>query len=131
MQKLISRTFLFLTIFFVSFLLSSCGGNEDAGTAVTYLEAMNEGDVATATELVCPARADDVTMGLISVNDASEPEFSFNNISCSETGSGVECRFVVEAVTMGDEGEFFQQNRSVIFEFEDGKICGFEEQVAQ
>lgn len=111
-------------------MLIGCSGGSPA-VAVQYLEALNERDLETARELVCEARQDDVTMGLTTVDDPTVEPFSFSNISCTARGGDVACRFVIEQETEAADNTGTEQMRDVIFRFEDGKICGFEEQVAQ
>jgi len=51
-------TLLFLFIWLV--LLMACSNGGDVATAVQYINALEEGDVETATELVCPERNDTI-----------------------------------------------------------------------
>lgn len=127
MKKIILSTLLSSFLFL---LLTACGNN-NSGTAVQYLNALNERDLEAARALVCEERQDDVTMGLTTVDDPAQEQFEFSNIACAPEGSNVSCRFVVEQVTGNAEPTGVQQPRQVVFEVEDGKICGFEEQVAQ
>lgn len=130
------RKFLFL-LFVSLFLLgaASCA-NGDPGTAVAYLNALNERDLETALDLVCEARQDDVTMGLVSVQGPPVEAYEFTNISCASRAGNVLCRFTIEQKLPRDDvegiaGIAVPQSREVLFEMEDGQICGFEEQVAQ
>lgn len=68
------------------FGLVSCAA-EDPGTAVAYLDALNTRDLETARDLVCEARQDDVTMGLVTVDDVQVEPFEFTNVSCSSQGA--------------------------------------------
>ena len=111
-------------------LLLSCNKN-DPETAVQYLEALNQRDLKRAEALVCKARQDDVAMGLTTVDDPDAQSFDFSNISCASRGSGVMCRFVIKQYTADAQLTGMEQERQVVFEFKNGKICGFEEQVAQ
>ncbi len=117
------------------FGLASCAA-EDPGTAVAYLDALNTRDLETARDLVCEARQDDVTMGLVTVDDVQVEPFEFTNVSCSAQGGDVMCRFNIRQATEHDavsgvSGIDQTFAREVIFNFEDGRICGFEEQVSQ
>ncbi|MBK8905210.1 MAG: hypothetical protein IPM53_28770 [Anaerolineaceae bacterium] len=128
----------FLLLLFMSLLLfgvASCA-NGDPGTAVAYLDALNNRDLETAQKLVCEARQNDVTMGLVSVAGAPVEAYEFTNVSCSSRAGDVLCRFTIEQKTVRDDiggvaGIDVTRSRQVIFEFEDGLICGFEEQVAE
>ncbi|MFO7683236.1 MAG: hypothetical protein R6X34_24645 [Chloroflexota bacterium] len=111
-------------------LLAGCNSN-DPGTAVQYINALNERDLETARSLVCPERQDDVAMGLISVADPVIEPFTFQNVSCSSRAGDVLCRFSIEQRTEEHIFTNEQFTREVVFKFEDGKVCGFEEQVAQ
>lgn len=117
-------------LFAALFLLVGCGTN-NADTAVRYLEALNQRDIEAARGLVCEVREDDVTMGLMSAGDLQQPSFSFSNVSCTARADDVLCRFTIEQFTEGAELTGIQRARQVVFDFEDGKVCGFEEQVAQ
>lgn len=113
----------------------SCAAG-DPGTAVAYLDALNTRDLETARNLVCEERQDDVTMGLVSVDDVQVEPFEFTNVSCSAQGGDVLCRFTIRQATEHDavsgvSGIDQSLAREVVFNFEDGRICGFEEQVAQ
>ena len=113
----------------------SCAAG-DPGTAVAYLDALNSRDLETARDLVCEARQDDVTMGLVTVDDVQVEPFEFTNVSCSAQGGDVLCRFTIRQATEHDavsgvSGIDQSLAREVVFNFEDGRICGFEEQVAQ
>lgn len=122
---------LWLTLSAVLFLLlAGCNAN-NADTAVRYLEALNQRDLQTAENLVCPARQDDVAMGLTTVSDPQGEQFNFENISCQPQGDGVACRFSIQQTTQDAPLTGTENARQVVFNFEDGKVCGFEEQVAQ
>lgn len=129
---------IFLLLLFMSvalFGLSSCA-NGDPGTAVAYLDALNTRDLETARSLVCEDRQDDVTMGLVSVDDVQVEPFEFTNVSCSAQGGNVLCRFTIRQATEHDavsgvSGIDQTFAREVVFNFENGRICGFEEQVIQ
>lgn len=124
------KNFFFLLWIILSILIVGCEGNQ-ANTAVQYLEALNDRDLETARNLVCEARQDDVTMGLVSVDEQEEESFSFINISCSPRGDDVLCRYTVEQTTQSAEITGVQRPREIVFDFEGDKVCGFEEQVGQ
>lgn len=109
----------------------SCAGAGNVDTAVQYIDALNNRDIDAARELVCESYEDDVTMGLTTVDDPVVEPFSFSNVSCSARGSDAACRFTIAQQTESADVGGIEQNRSVIFKFEDGKVCGFDEQVAQ
>ncbi len=131
MRRCVVKKIIMLLIVTVSVLLTGCASGDQVNTAVEYLEALNTRDLETAQALVCDTRQDDVAMGLTTVDDASEEEFEFSNVSCAAQGDDVMCRFVIEQYPQGAEDTGVQSNRQVVFNFEDGRICGFEEQVAQ
>jgi len=114
----------------VSVLLAGCTG-DNAATAVQYLDALNQRDLETAQSLVCDARQDDVAMGLTTVDDPTVEPFAFKNVSCTSQGSGVLCRFVVDQRAEDQAFTDVENSREVVFHFEDGKVCGFDEEVAQ
>lgn len=110
-------------------LLSGCGSN-NTDTAIEYLDALNQRDVETARSLVCSQYEDDVTMGLTSVDDPEAEAFAFSEISCAARGSDVSCRFAISQLTEGADTTGVEQTRQVVFDFENGRVCGFEEEVA-
>jgi hypothetical protein len=123
MKKLILlATFILLTA------LAACSSGDNVATAVQYINALEDGDIDTATNLVCPERADDVLSGLVDVTSAERGDYSFESVSCAARGSGVACSFII--VQQLDDETPSEFERSVIFEFDDGQICGFEEEVA-
>ena len=117
---------LFVLIGLVLFVACSSSGNVD--TAVRYLNALEQGDVDTATQLVCPERADMIMSGLRDVSPEERGSFSFENVSCAARGSGVACRYTIVQQTTEETPQEFERN--VVFDFEDDLICGFEEEVA-
>lgn len=96
-----------------------------------YLEALNERNLSAVQGLVCQAYVDDVTMGLTAIDDPDEETFDFSNVSCAPQGDDVMCRFVVEQLTQSVDVTGVERMREVIFNFEDGKVCGFKEQVVE
>lgn len=117
-----------LLLVIVAIMLGGCSENR-VNIAVEYLDAINSRDLATAQALVCPARQDDVSMGLMSVDEADAASFAFVNVSCSARGGDVLCRYTIQQETQSAEVTGVQNPREVIFNFEGDKICGFEEQV--
>ncbi|MCA9971476.1 MAG: hypothetical protein KC425_14725 [Anaerolineales bacterium] len=109
-------------------LLVACGGSSDVATAVDYLNALEMGDLDNAANYVCPARQDTLESAIVTLNEANS--FSYENVSCSQRGTDVACRFTVVQDTVTDDTPQ-QFDRQVVFEMEDGLICGFEEEVAQ
>lgn len=108
--------------------LLGCGGATNVTTAVDYIDALEDGDLESAAVLVCPERSDDILDSLMEVSEENRENFDFRNVSCAAQGSDVACRYnIVQDTTVDNSQEFV---RNVIFEFEDGLICGFEEEVA-
>lgn len=118
-----------LLLAFVALLwLVACNDGGNVATAVQYLNALEQGDVETATDLACPERADAIMSGLMDVSEAEQGSFSFENVSCAARGSGVACRYtIIQEIADAVPQEF---ERSVVFDFENDQICGFEQQVA-
>lgn len=110
-------------------LLSGCGAN-NTDTAIDYLDALNQRDLATARGLVCPQYEDDVTMGLTTVDDPQVEPFAFSDVSCAARGSDVSCRFTISQLTEAADTTGINETRQVVFAFENGRVCGFEEEVA-
>jgi hypothetical protein len=119
-----------LIVVSLAFLLTGCG-NDDVATAVNFLQALNQRDVTQAAEYVCPERQDEIVGGLLTVSDPAAETFNFQNVSCSAQGDGVLCRYTIDQLTEGADLRSEQYARQVVFAFEDGRICGFEEQVAE
>ncbi|MAU00178.1 MAG: hypothetical protein CL608_23810 [Anaerolineaceae bacterium] len=119
-------------ILLITFVLltgvAACSSGDNVATAVQYINALEEGDIDSATSLACPERSDEIMSGLVDVTAAERGDYSFETVSCAARGSGVACSFTI-VQQLGDEtpSEF---DRSVIFEFDGGQICGFEEEVA-
>lgn len=118
----------FILLIMSALFLVGCGA-ADPDLAINYLSALNQRDLETASALVCEARQDDVTMGLTTVDDPNVEPFMFTNVSCSARGTDLMCRFTVEQETESQETIIVQQTRQVVFEVENGRICGFEEEV--
>ena len=119
---------LLVFIFSLLGLLTACGGNDNVATAVEYINSLEAGDVDTATGLVCPDRADTITENLLARSQEERASYAFENVSCAARGEDVACRFtVIQETTDNTPAEF---DRNVVFEFDDGLICGFEEEVA-
>lgn len=114
----------------VLLLLAACAAN-NVDTAVEYLEALNARDLDRARALVCEEQEDDVTMGLTTVDDPQVEPFTFSNVSCAARGADVSCRFTIEQFTQSEQTTGVTQTRQVVFRFQDGKVCGFEEEVAE
>jgi len=112
-------------------VLSACGGEAHEDIAVQYLDALNQADLDAAAAYVCPERADDIVTALMDVSDPEQANVSFMNVSCRPEGEDVSCRFTITQETEAAETTGQQFDRQVVFQFEDNRICGFEEQVAQ
>ena len=109
-------------------MLMACSSSDDVATAVQYINALEEGDVATATSLVCPERADAIMSGLMDVSQEERGNFSFENVTCAARGGDVACGYTIAQQTAEETLQEFDRN--VVFQFEDGLIWGFEEEVA-
>lgn len=124
------KTFLVLLLIgLLGGVLSACGAadaGEDVNTAVQYIEALNQRDIEAAHALVCEERADEITDALMGV-DEEEADYSFENVTCQAQEDDVACRYTISQPTDEEEEQF---DRNVIFEFEDGAICGFEQGAA-
>jgi hypothetical protein len=126
------RTALFSLLIMLIFALVSCG-EDNVSTAVSYLGALNEGDLDRAAALACAARADEIVDSLMSVEPEEQATVEFQRVSCSQrTSDEVACQFTImqEGTDINNEDTFFEQERNVVFDIEDGRICGFHEEVA-
>jgi hypothetical protein len=116
-------------------VLIACGAQARVDTAAAYLRALNERDVEAAATYACEERAQEIADSLMAapVPDSSQATtFSFINISCAAAGGDdVSCRYTIQQQLEDDLDTPEQYVREVVFHFEDGEICGFEEQVAQ
>ena len=114
----------------VGLLFTACGQDEEsnADTAILYIEALNRGDVEDASNFVCEEREDEITEGLMSVGDEN-PNVIFDNLSCEARGEDARCSYTIRQDTANVQDTGRELLREVIFNFEDGKICGFEEPV--
>lgn len=125
-----NKKLILLALLLGSLLLAGCGSN-NTDTAIDYLEALNQRDLDTARSLVCSQYEDDVAMGLMTVDDPEVEPFSFSDVSCAARGSDVSCRFTISQLTEAADTTGVEQTRQVVFEFENGRVCGFEEEVAE
>ena len=126
------RTALFSLFIMLIFGLVACA-EDNVATAVSYLGALNEGDLDQAASLACAERADEIVDSLMSVEPEEQASVEFQRVSCSQQASDeVACQFTIvqEETDINNEGTFFEQERNVVFNIEDGRICGFHEQVA-
>lgn len=130
------RTFKRLTIIFIAifavFALAACDDDSASGPEVAqeYLEALNEGDLETARDNSCKEQHDELEAGLTSQDTSA---FSFENISCEGDDESVTCEYTIEQNEVGDfpdPNQDTQGFRTIIFDLEDNKICGFEESTA-
>lgn len=112
-------------------VLSACGGEAHEEIAVQYLDALNSGDLDAAAAYACEERADDIVAALMDVSDPEQANVSFMNVSCRPEGEDVSCRFTITQETEAAETTGQQFNRQVVFQFEDDRICGFEEEIAE
>lgn len=108
--------------------LAACNSGDNIATAVQYINALGEGDIDTATSLTGPERADTIMSGLLGVSEAERENFSFENVRCAARGGDVACSHTITQ-QIGD-GTPQERDRSVVFQFDGGQICGFEEEVA-
>ena len=122
------RLFLIVLLTAVLGISTACNDNR-ADTATQYMEALNTGNLEEAQELACPERADDIVAALMGVTSEERARFSFINLSCSPRGDEVSCRYTITQQT--EDGTPVQSDRNVVFQFEDGQICDFEQEVAE
>ena len=116
-----------LLLLLVSLLLAGCA-QDNSELALNYLAALDDGDTVAASQYVCEERADAIASAI--VTDMEEANFNFQNVTCSARGDDVSCRFNITQDTAAEETAQ-QFLRQITFEVEDGKICGFEEEVAE
>lgn len=122
----IRRTVLIILLLAAGVLVAGCTEN-NADTAVAYLQSLSAGEAEAASDFVCTERADEIASAMITTPENSSVQFE--NISCSQRGAEVACRFTVtqQSNTLDPAQQF---DRQVVFQIEDGLICGFEEEVA-
>lgn len=114
-------------------LLTACTSQNDVSTAVNFLDAMNSDNVEEALDYVCPERADEIVSGLFDTSALETASYDVQNVSCQARGDAVQCRYTIVQETLPEEpaeNRPIQSERAVQFEIVDGKVCGFEEQVA-
>lgn len=111
-------------------LQAACSsGPNKVEMAVRYLDLLNDGDAQAAADLVCEERADDLAAAVMSVTESERATFTFQNVSCQPRGGDVLCRYTIEQEQEDDTP--IETSHNVIFSFENERICGFEEQVAE
>lgn len=120
------RLSILLLVCLTLFALASCGDERShAATAVEYIEALNRQELDRLSAYVCDERVDEVTAALMTVSDAEQGAFSFDNVSCEARGNDVLCRYTLRQ-DVGAAGT--REVREVTFAFNaDGEICGFAE----
>lgn len=123
-----SKLLVFILLVSVGLMTAACQDN--SVLALDYLAALNDGDLERAAELVCPERQDEIAEGLTSVTAEERENFNFQNVTCAQRGADVSCRYTIiqEGTELGQDDTPDTFERSVVFEFENGRICGFEEQ---
>ena len=124
-------TMLLSVMAILMFAVSSCN-SDNVATAVDYLAALNEGDTDRAAELACAEQADEIASSLMTVSAEEQAAVEFQRVSCSQRSvDEVACRFtIVQEGTDLNNDTTVEQDRSVVFDIEDGRICGFTEEVA-
>lgn len=123
-----------LFILLAMLMLVACGNSEEDDEAVdnalNFLQAINAGDIERARELSCEDRHAELEQGLMSQDREA---FNFSNISCEGDADSVTCDYTIVQDEVGPEADPAQDTQqfvSIIFDMEDGKVCGFEEEVA-
>lgn len=113
-----------------AFILGGCTlASDNADIAVDYLTAVNDRNLTEAEDHICESRLDELKEGLLSATTAGRAQYTFENVSCGPRGDDVRCTYnIVQDIDTSQEDRF---SRDIIFEFEDGKICGFQEGVAE
>jgi hypothetical protein len=92
-------------------------------TVVSYLDAINRNDLATAEPYVCPAKIPELTDGLEDVPTVGESNHTFDNIQCEAQGKDVACTYTL--LQRMQDGTTQQSDWQVIYQIKQGKICGF------
>lgn len=124
------KKMLLLAAFMLSLtLLVACA--DHTVTATDYLDAINAGDVERAADLVCAEQADEIENGIFAVPEEDRETAEFQNVSCSQrSGDEVECRYTIvqNDTSLSTEGTPIEVTRNVVFDIENGRICGFSEE---
>lgn len=126
------RIVLGISLLFFTVLLATACGQNNAATAVNYIEALNDQNIELATEMTCPEVSDVLVDSLMTVEEDDWETIEFQRVTCSQLSANeADCRFTIRQEDTDINNEtVFMQDRNVVFNFEDGLICGFEEQVA-
>jgi hypothetical protein len=121
MGRLRSQVWLILV---VALVLVGCAAS--AGTVddvVNYLDAINRDDLAAAEQYVCPAKIPELAQGLEDVPRSGENSHTFENIQCEAQGTDVACTYTL--VQQMQDGTTQQSDWQVVYQIQQGKICGF------
>jgi uncharacterized lipoprotein NlpE involved in copper resistance len=108
----------------VALVLVGCAAS--AGTVdnvVNYLDAINRDDLAAAEQYVCPAKIPELAQGLEDVPRTGENSHTFENIQCEAQGTDVACTYTL--VQQMQDGTTQQSDWQVVYQIQQGKICGF------
>jgi hypothetical protein len=111
---------------------AACIADEGPGVqnAVAYIEAINNDDIGAAEQYICASRKGEIMAGLREIaQQRQEQSFSYQDLSCSPRGEDVRCSYTVVQELPDGQTETF--SREVTYQMENGKVCSFEEEVAQ
>lgn len=111
-------------------ILTACGARADhVEDTRAFLEALNQGDTDAARAYVCEERVDEIMTGLSSIGSDERESWAFNNVSCRAEGEDVRCSY--EITQELDDGTQEVTSADVVFNIEDGHVCGFEETIGE
>jgi hypothetical protein len=96
----------------VPLMLGACGASGKDNSEI-FLKALDDRDKDAAKDAVCGDAHDEIDVLFELIDDSDETELK--NLECEEDGDEVTCTYDV------DDEDF-----EVIFEIEDGKVCGGE-----
>ena len=111
-------------------LLAGCGaGAQNVESARSFLDAINTGDEEAAREYLCAEEVEETIAGIASVSADERQTWSMQNINCSAAGEDVRCTY---QITMElEDGTQETTSADVVFNVENGVICGFEEPIGE
>lgn len=111
-------------------VLTACAtGQQQIEDTVNFLNALNQGEVEEAREFLCEEQADEMIEGLASVSDEERQQWEFQNINCQSYSGNVLCQYQI--VQELEDGTLEQLDHEVVFEIEDGQLCGFAETLGE
>jgi PBP1b-binding outer membrane lipoprotein LpoB len=121
MGRLRSQVWLILVVALVLVGCAASAGTVD--NVVNYLDAINRDDLAAAEQYVCPAKIPELAQGLEDVPRTGENSHTFENIQCEAQGTDVACTYTL--VQQMQDGTTQQSDWQVVYQIQQGKICGF------